>query len=116
LDEFCRVSPQPRRDLEQVVQAQVAPASLDLPEEGPVDTGLMGQSFLAEAQGFSVGSDAFAEDAGGWGEWFCHSPANDIHPDCLCTEQLCPMRKSPDMVPPYVCTRLFDRLHQVVVC
>jgi hypothetical protein len=65
LDEFRRVNPQPCCDLEQVVQAQVAPASLDLPEEGPVDAGLVGQRFLTQPQGFTAGTDAFAEDARG---------------------------------------------------
>lgn len=90
-NQLRRINPQSRCDLEQVVQAQVAPASLDLSEEGPVDAGLMGQGFLAEAQGFSTGADSFAEDTRSWGEWFCHRPANDIRPDCLCTEHLCPM-------------------------
>jgi hypothetical protein len=105
LDQLCWVNTQPGCHLEQVVQAQVAPASLDLSEEGPMDPGLMGQGFLAEAQGFATGADAFTEDAGGWGEWFCHSPPNDIRPDCLCTEQLRPMRSSLDMMRPYACAR-----------
>ncbi len=84
------------------MQAQVAPASLDLPEEGPVDAGLVGHGFLTKAQGFAVGTDAFAKGLSGGREWFCHSPANDIRPDCLCTEQLHPMRSRPDTVQPYI--------------
>lgn len=105
LDQLGRVNPQPRRQLEQVVQAQVAPASLDLSEEGPMDAGLVGQGFLAEAQGFAAGPNAFAERLGGRGEWFGHGPANDIRPDCLCLERLRPMLLHPDMVRLNVCAR-----------
>jgi len=110
LDQLSWVNPQPRRQLEQVVQAQVAPAPLDLPEECPMDAGLMRQSFLAETQSFAAGADTFAEYLGGGGEWFDHSAANDIRPDCLCTEQLCPMCLRPGTVRPYVCARRLDLL------
>jgi hypothetical protein len=49
MDKLGGVHTQSRRQLEQVVQAQFAPASLDLSEESPVDAGLMGEGFLAEA-------------------------------------------------------------------
>jgi hypothetical protein len=87
------------------VQAQVASASLDLSQEGPVDAGLMGQGFLAEAEGFPAGADTFAERSGGGGERFGHGPDNDILLDYLCPERLYPMRLHPDIVRPNVCNR-----------
>jgi hypothetical protein len=73
-----------------------------------MDIGLMGQSFLAETQGFAKGADAFAKRSSGWGEWFSHEAANDIRPDCLCTEKIRPMPLRPDTVAPYVCVSCLD--------
>ena len=70
-----------------------------------MDAGLVGQGFLTEPQGFPAGTDAFAKRLGGGGEWFGHSAANDIRPDCLCPERLYPMLLHPDMVRPNVCAR-----------
>lgn len=80
MNQLGRVNAQPRCQLEQVVQAQVAPSSLDLPEECPVDAGLMGQGFLAELQGYAAGADAFAKRLSGWGEWFGHIPPTTYVP------------------------------------
>jgi hypothetical protein len=64
-----------------------------------VDTGLLGQGFLAETQGFPVVTDSFAKRERRWGDWLWHR-ANDIRPDCMCPERLCPMILRPARVPP----------------
>lgn len=50
MNELAGIDAEASRDLEQVMEAQVAPAPIDLAQERPVDAGLMGQGFLAEAQ------------------------------------------------------------------
>lgn len=110
LDQLGRVNAEPSRQLEQVVQVQVALTSLHLPEERPMNTGLIGQGFLAETQSFAACADAFAKYSSCGGQWFGHSAANDIRPDCLCTEQLCPMRIRPDTVQPHVCVGRIELL------
>jgi hypothetical protein len=61
LHELAGIDAESVGDLEQVVQVEVAPAALDLAQEGPVDTAPCGQGFLAESQGFAVRTDALAE-------------------------------------------------------
>lgn len=93
-NELGGIGPEASRNLQQVVEVQVAAASLDLTEEGPVDPALMSQGLLAEAEGFSVCSDTLAESAGGRRDRVSHRP-NDIRLDCSCPEQPCPMRLCP---------------------
>lgn len=81
------------------MQIQVAPAALDLPNEGPVHAAPGGESFLAEALGFALGADSFAEGLGGWGDGLRHGLPNPIRPDCLRPEQLYPMCSRPGTVP-----------------
>lgn len=63
--QYGRVHTQPGGHLEQVVQADVALAPLDLTDEGPVNPGLIGQGFLAETQFLALGTDALPEGSGG---------------------------------------------------
>ena len=89
-------------DLEQVMEAQVAPASLDLPQERPVDAATGSQGFLAEALGLSPAADALAKACGSWGDWLWHCQRNPIRPDYLCPERSRLMRLRPGTVPRYV--------------
>lgn len=100
LNQLGWIDAQAGGQLEEVVQVQVATAPLDLAEERPMDAAAGGQGFLAEALGLSLGTDSFAEDAGGWGYGIGHDHPNPIHPDYLRPERLCPMRPRPGMVPP----------------
>jgi hypothetical protein len=67
LDEIAGIDTEALGDLEQVVQTQVASATLDLAEKGPVDTSLRREGFLAEAESLPPGTDSFAEGFGSWG-------------------------------------------------
>jgi hypothetical protein len=100
LHQLGRIDAKTGRDLEQVVEAQVALSSLDLAQEGPVDAGLVGQGFLAEVQGFPLGTDSFTQGGRGRREWLSHRLPNDIRPKLLCPESLRLMLLRPGMVPP----------------
>lgn len=59
-----RIRLERRRQLDDVVQGQVALAAFDLADEGPVQTGDVGQSLLAVAQFGPAGSHPRTELAG----------------------------------------------------
>jgi hypothetical protein len=99
LHQLAGINAQAGSNLEQIVQAEVAPTALDLAEERPVDTALSGQGFLAQAEGFSVCADSFAKGSRGGGDWLWHDGANPIRPDYPCPERLHPMHLRPGTVP-----------------
>lgn len=108
MHQFARIDAQASRQLEQIVEVEVASAALDLTKESSVNTAASRQGFLTEAQGFAASTDAFAKNAGGRGDWLWHSRPNPICPDYLCPERLCPMslrpnHPYPDSVPIHAC-------------
>jgi hypothetical protein len=63
------------------VQTEVALSTLHLPQERPVDAGLVSQRLLTEAQPFSAQAHALAKDARRSRRWALASPAKPIRPD-----------------------------------
>jgi len=72
LHELGGVNVEAGGDLQEVVEAEVALAALDLADEGPVQVGAVGEGFLAYAEAAPVALDALAEGAGGWGDGLGH--------------------------------------------
>src|SRR3984885_252726 len=94
--ELGRVDSQAPGDLQQVVQAEVAPAALDLPEERPMDGAPVGQRLLTEPEAFAPLAHAAAEQARGIGERLGHGMSTPSDSDCLCPEQIGLMHLSPN--------------------
>lgn len=67
LHELGRVDFEAGGELEEVVQVEVASASLDLSDECPVDVALVGECLLAETENLTARADALAESARGLG-------------------------------------------------
>jgi hypothetical protein len=67
LHQLARVHAESCGNLEQVVQAEIAPSALNLAQERPVDVAAFGECFLAEAQSIALIADALAQETGGWG-------------------------------------------------
>lgn len=55
------------------MEGEVAPAALDLAEEGPVDAAPGCEGFLAEPLSFAALTDSIAKEAGGFGERLRHA-------------------------------------------
>src|ERR1041385_5260607 len=63
--ELCQLHAEPGRELQRVVQAEVAPAALDLADEGPVKAATASQTLLTEAQRPASRAHALTEHARG---------------------------------------------------
>src|SRR5438132_11215179 len=80
VDKIARVYAQGSRQLQNVVQRQVAPAALDLADEGPVQASGRAEGFLAEAKLLAAGAYALTEDGRrsgqrlGWSRHSAYSP------------------------------------------
>ena len=98
LNELAGIDVQASRQLEQVVEVQVAPAALDLAKECPVDAATGGEGFLAEALGLSLATDSFAK---GWvaGEMGLGMAIPTPYVPTPCPERSRPMRLRPGRVP-----------------
>ena len=69
-------------DLEEVVEAEVALAALDLAEKGPVDVDLPGESLLAEAESLTADPHASTEFGRGWGDRGGHAARVSTYVPC----------------------------------
>lgn len=67
LHQLAGIDAETSGQLEQVMEVEVAPSTLDLSEEGPVDADLVGHRLLTEAENVPTVADSLAKDLGGWG-------------------------------------------------
>ena len=71
-DQGGRIDVQPASDLNDVVETQVAGATLDLADESPVHIGELREGLLADAKTQPLGSDPLPKDTGSIGFCFTH--------------------------------------------
>lgn len=64
MHELGGVDAQTTSELEEVMQVEIALATLDLTEESPVDADLGSHRLLAQTQGMPAIADTFPEDPG----------------------------------------------------